>query len=58
MRSIHKVVATIRYSPEQMAQVRSFFPEAAFVQVDRSDTDMLLKELKDTSTFTPPHFTY
>ena len=47
MRSIHKVVATIRYSPEQMAQVRSFFPEAAFVQVDRSDTDTLLKELKD-----------
>ena len=47
MRNIHKVVATLRYSPEQMAQVRSFFPEAAFMQVDRSDTDTLLKELKD-----------
>ncbi|MBR1607537.1 MAG: D-2-hydroxyacid dehydrogenase [Clostridia bacterium] len=47
MRNIHKVVTTLRYSPEQMAQVRSFFPEAAFVQVDRSDTDTLLKELRD-----------
>ena len=47
MRNIHKVVTTLRYSPEQMAQVRSFFPEAAFVQVDRSDTVTLLRELRD-----------
>ena len=47
MPEIRKVVATVNYTPEDLAELRNIFRDYPFVHVDRRDTASLEREIAD-----------
>lgn len=54
MRKIKKVLATVDYSPEDLAALKEIFKGSSFVHANHRDTETILRELEDADVAVLP----